>query len=451
MLPNNDGRLVTEEGTDTGVLRTKTRELGDCAATDALRVADGNRLFWSDPDGTQIAAIGSAATITATGADRFQSVRATAEDLFRTQDRSDMDRQVRPRLFGGFAFHPDPTMEGCWTGFPAARFVLPRLQLTVTDQQATLTANAYGPHVTSADVTEMLTDASRRFERLASTEPGTRPAVKTTSRGATPESWRRQVRTALDRIKSGHLRKVVLAQSLEVTLDRPVDPIDTVARLTDAYPDCYRFLIQPEANGAFVGATPERLIGKRGRTVETEALAGSIGRGETPVEDEALATELTDSRKDQHEHAVVVEAIRDQLTPYTASISVGDQRIRKLATVQHLETPIRGLLDGDRHVLSLVEALHPTPAVGGLPPSPAQESIREIESFNRGWYAAPIGWFDDRGNGEFTVGLRSGVLDGTRGTLFAGAGIVDDSDPDQEWDEIQLKYRPMLDTLAPAE
>ncbi|MFB6299233.1 MAG: isochorismate synthase MenF [Halobacteriales archaeon] len=436
---------------DDGMLRSRTCEIPDVAAIDALRLADRDRIFWSDTDGTQIAAIGSAVTITATDTDRFQTVRETAEELFSTHIRSESGPQTRPRLFGGFAFHPDPMTEGCWRGYPAARFVLPRLQLTVTEHRTTLTANVYGPDVTTEEVQDALSDTAGRLQDVPSPSPGMRPTIETTTRQTTPSGWRDQVKTALERIQSGHLRKIVLAQSLEVTLDRPVNPLDTLARLNQAYPDCFRFLIHPSTGGAFVGATPERLVTNRGRTVETEALAGSIGRGETPVEDETLAAELTDSRKDQHEHAVVVEAIRDQLAPYTTSITVGDQRIRKLATVQHLETPIRGQLTGDHHVLSLVEALHPTPAVGGLPPTPAQTTIREIESFNRGWYAAPIGWFDERGNGEFAVGIRSGVLDETTGTLFAGAGIVEDSDPDQEWNEVQLKYRPMLDTLAPAE
>jgi menaquinone-specific isochorismate synthase len=199
--------------------------------------------------------------------------------------------------------------------------------------------------------------------------------------------------------------------------------------------------------GSFLGATPERLVTVRGRTVETGALAGTTGRGDTPEEDEWLARELLGDEKNAHEHELVAGAIRDQLRPFAASVATGERRVRRLATVQHLETPITAELGTDEHVLSLVEALHPTPAVGGLPPDVALRTIRDTERFDRGWYAAPVGWFDAAGYGSFAVALRSAVAREDTATLFAGVGIVGDSDPDREWDEVDLKYRPMLDEL----
>jgi menaquinone-specific isochorismate synthase len=160
-----------------------------------------------------------------------------------------------------------------------------------------------------------------------------------------------------------------------------------------------------------------------------------------------LAQELLDSEKNAHEHQLVADAIREQLAPLASSVRTGERSVRRLATVQHLFTPITATLSSDQHVLSLVEALHPTPAVGGLPPERALETIRDTEPFDRGWYAAPVGWFDAAGNGSFAVALRSAVVRETTATLFAGVGIVADSDPDREWDEVQLKYRPILDEL----
>ncbi|MFB6255143.1 MAG: isochorismate synthase MenF, partial [Haloplanus sp.] len=217
------------------------------------------------------------------------------------------------------------------------------------------------------------------------------------------------------------------------------------------YPDCYRFLIEPTADGAerpsFFGATPERLVSRRGRTVTTGALAGTTGRGDTPAEDDWLADELLRDEKNVHEHELVAETIREQLAPFASSISAGQRRVRRLETVQHLFTPITATLDRDTHVLDLVEALHPTPAVGGLPPERALATIRETEPFDRGWYAAPVGWFDAAGNGTFAVAIRSALAREAETTLFAGVGVVADSDPEREWDEVQLKYRPILDEL----
>ena len=239
----------------------------------------------------------------------------------------------------------------------------------------------------------------------------------------------------------------MLAQSLAVGLAGELDVVDTLDRLSDTYPGCFRFLVEPGRGGTFFGATPERLVSLEGRTVQTEALAGSTGRGDTPAEDQWLASELQDSEKDVHEHELVTDAVRDQLTPLAASIRTGTRTVRRLATVQHLRTPIQATLNRDEHVLSLVEALHPTPAVGGLPPDAALRTIRETEAFNRGWYAAPVGWFDAAGDGAFGVAIRSALAREDAATLFAGAGIVGDSDPDSEWDELQLKYRPVMDEL----
>jgi len=222
---------------------------------------------------------------------------------------------------------------------------------------------------------------------------------------------------------------------------------DVLARLGESYPDCFRFCLEPTPDAAFFGATPERLVTLRGQTVEADGLAGSIGRGETPEEDAELKASIENSEKMAHEHGLVVETIREQLAPLSAEVRIEDRRVRKLANIQHLWTPIEADLRSADHVLSIVEALHPTPAVGGLPPEEALRTIRETETFDRGWYAAPVGWFDAEGDGTFAVGIRSAVTSGKSATLFAGNGIVADSDPDEEYEEVQLKYLPILDEL----
>lgn len=418
-----------------------------------LETAEAPRLYWAAPGEATVVGGGAAATVTATGADRFGTVRTAADDLFATGDVHAGTLAARPRLFGGFAFHDDHAGAPPWIGFPAARFVLPAMQVTYTDDAAWLTVNAAGPDADREAVEHRLAEAREGLADLPDPGPvGPPPGVgdreRTTSRGA----WRDSVTAATARIHAGELRKVVLAQALRTDLASPVSVPDVLARLGDTYPDCYRFLVEPDDSGdereaGFLGATPERLVGLRGRTVETGALAGTTGRGDTPEEDEWLARELMDDEKNRHEHELVAGAIREQLDPFAASVATGERRVRRLATVQHLETPITAELERDEHVLTLVKALHPTPAVGGLPPDVALETIRETERFDRGWYAAPVGWFDAAGYGSFAVALRSAVVDDDTATLFAGVGIVGDSDPDREWDEVDLKYRPMLDEL----
>jgi len=441
-----------------------------------LKGFDAPRTVWDSPGEATVIAGGAAATLTAEGPDRFDHIREAAESLFASGDVHAGTEAACPRLFGGFTFHTDqpsetdraavdidggepapdedaPESTGPWAEFPDARFVFPRVQVTITDRGPWLTVNAVGPDASVAAVEDRIEAERERLCSLPAADPETpQPGLIDRRRTTTPESWHGGVTTATDRIEAGDLQKVVLAQALEVDLAADLEVGDILSRLGEKYPSCTRFLVEPEGPEppAFFGATPERLVSLRGRTVETDALAGTTGRGETPAEDEWLAEELLADAKNVHEHELVAETIREQLAPFAASVSTGDRRIKRLATVQHIHTPITAELAADTHVLSLVEALHPTPAVGGLPPEAALETIRETEPFDRGWYAAPIGWVDAAGNGTFAVGLRSAVETRRRATLFAGVGIVGDSDPDREWDEVELKFRPILDELEAA-
>ncbi|MFB6205447.1 MAG: isochorismate synthase MenF [Haloglomus sp.] len=446
------------------------------------------RTVWAAPGEATVVGSGAAATLTAAGENRFATIREAADGLFATGDVHAGTLAARPRLFGGFAFHEEHGgSEPPWADYPSAGFLLPRVQVTYTGtdpatgdpdagSEAWLTVSAVGPEASPEAVAERLEAARAELASLPAPDPLVEPpGVADRRRTTDRDAWHESVTAAVDRIEAGDLRKVVLAQALEADLERSLALPDTLTRLAERYPDCYRFLLEPiraddadagvdeavlkhpedgtpaDAAGrpGFFGATPERLVDLTGRTVETGALAGTTGRGETPAEDEWLARELLDDDKNVHEHELVADAIRDQLAPYAASVSAGERRIRRLATVQHIETPITAELAEDYHVLDLVEALHPTPAVGGLPPDRALRTIRDTEPFDRGWYAAPVGWFDAAGYGSFAVAIRSAVssADGERVTMFAGVGLVADSDPDREWDEVQLKYRPILDEL----
>jgi menaquinone-specific isochorismate synthase len=429
-----------------GALVSHTRTIPDVALRSVLDVFDPPTVCWRAPDEPSLVGCGAAATLTATGPDRVASIRSQADDLFGAFEES-TPRAARPRLFGGFAFHGDHDPEHPWTGFPGAYFVLPEVQVVRDGDETRLTVT-----LTDAEEGAASERADEYAERLADLPdpgpPATPPGFEHRSREPSREEWRAQVEAAIDRIEEGSLRKVVLAQSTELSLTGPLSASDALARLEGPYPDCTRYAISPTADATLFGATPERLVSLSGRSVETRALAGSTGRGDTEQEDEWLARELRESQKDRHEHALVVEAIREQLSAVASSVTTAQRRIRTLTTVQHLETPISAELSDVEHVLSLVEALHPTPAVGGLPPAEALETIRSTETFDRGWYAAPVGWFDAAGDGTFEVAIRSAIANGSTATLFAGAGIVADSEPDREWDEVQLKYGPMLEALS---
>lgn len=424
-------------------LVARSREVPDVSFRAFLAGRGAPRVHWAAPDGLEVVGAGEAARLTGDGAERFEAIRDAAETTF--EGASTPEDAARPRFFGGGAFHDDHEPSPPWEGFPPATFVLPRIQLVRTDEATHLTvARCDGDE---AALERDLDAAAEAVENLPAMRPvGEPPGVVASRRTTTEAQWAAGIEAAIDRIEQGGLRKVVLAVALAVTLEEEVVVSDTLERLRRSYPDCFRFLVQPSDEAGFFGVPPERLVRLEGNHAETEALAGTVARGETPEEDAALADSLLDSEKLQHEQALVAEAIEEHLAPL-GDVTVAEQGVRKLATVQHLHTPIEADLDGDAHVLDLVDALHPTPAVGGLPPETAERVIRETETFERGWYAAPVGWFDAGGDGEFAVGIRSAVAGGRRATLFAGNGIVADSDPAAEWEEVGLKLEPILAAL----
>jgi menaquinone-specific isochorismate synthase len=262
------------------------------------------------------------------------------------------------------------------------------------------------------------------------------------------EAWTQGIRTAQAHMDAGDLTKVVLARVAEIRFDGRVNIDAALDKLAAAYPETYRFLFEARPGHAFFGATPELLAKVDGQRVTTMGLAGSIRRGETPDDDARLAADLLASAKDRHEHQIVVDRMRQRLEPVSEALEIGETGIMRLSNIQHLHTPISGTLRRGEGVLPVVAALHPTPALGGEPRETALRLIDELEPVPRGWYAAPVGWIDRQMDGEFGVAIRSAVVQDQRAWLYAGAGIVRESDPQKEWDETQLKFAPMLHALG---
>jgi salicylate biosynthesis isochorismate synthase len=231
-----------------------------------------------------------------------------------------------------------------------------------------------------------------------------------------------------------------------VDADRDIDVRGALARVRAAYPECSSFAFQ-RGSAIFLGASPERLVSRRGSAVLADALAGSSAR--SPGDDERAMAALLASDKDRREHHVVVLAVERALRPFATMMRAPDEpRVRSLRNVHHLWTPIEATLARPVHVLDLVRALHPTPAVCGTPKSAALAWIATHEPAPRGWYAGAVGWFDAEGDGAFSVAIRSGLLDRREAWLYAGAGIVEGSDPDAEYAETRVKHAPLLYALG---
>ena len=232
--------------------------------------------------------------------------------------------------------------------------------------------------------------------------------------------WEQAVSAAVSRITSGELRKVVLARDLHAGASGDIDVRVLLARLAARSPDCYTF-----ACAGLVGATPELLIRREGRKISSLVLAGTMGRGGSKADDEALSTALLGSAKNAEEHRYSVESVREMLAPLCAELEVDAAPfLLRMADYQHLATSVSGVLTRDASALALAASLHPTAAICGTPTDVALDLIRELEGMDRGRYSGPVGWVDARGNGEWGIALRCGEIDGRRARLFAGCGIV---------------------------
>ncbi|MFC6884423.1 isochorismate synthase [Actinomadura yumaensis] len=322
-----------------------------------------------------------------------------------------------PVAFGGFGFDPKS---------PDSVLIVPRRILGRRDGQAWLTT------VGEPDEPLSIVRDPRAPERLSWSD------------GAlTAPGWQNAVGAAVERIRGGRLGKVVLARDLYAHAAEPIDARVLLRRLADRYPGCYTF-----AHAGLVGATPELLIRRTGGRIGSLVLAGTTARGTDDADDRDRAARLFASAKDRQEHAYAAEMVRDALAPLCAELEVpAEPELLRLANLMHLASPVRGRLLEERSVLDVVAALHPTPAVGGTPTDVAMDLIRELEGMDRGRYAGPVGWIDARGDGEWGIALRCAELDGTRARLFAGCGIVADSDPAAELVEAQTKFRAMRHAL----
>ena len=413
--------------------------------------AGGERFYWASQAGAlAFAGMGAAVELTAWGDDRYRKIAADARELFADACLEGAAEPLSgPRLFGGFAFRSDFTPDNTWSIYAPAYFVLPHYQLTRSGGQMWLTINAQilpdeSPQRLIPELKAAL--RAKAAQLRGATAPSTRQAkLRGINYPMSYTRWQRMIESATDRISAGELNKVVLARAAELRFAEPVQLLPVLQRLAARYAECYRFLFEPRPRFAFYGASPELLAAVQGAQFSTMALAGSIGRGADDAQDRRLSQALHNSPKDRHEHQIVVDKMRDRLTPLAESLAIAPRELLKLSNIQHLQTPLAGELKNANGVLPLVEALHPTPALGGDPRPDALRLIRQLEPIPRGWYGAPVGWIDSRLEGEFAVAIRSAVAQEARVWVYAGAGIVADSQPQPEWQETELKFQPMLD------
>ncbi len=413
----------------------------------------GEPHFYAErPDiGSAIAGAETAVAFETDGRGRFAAVQRWIDDtLEHTIAVGDVNAPFGgPQFFTSFAFNDDVE---AGEPFPAARVFVPRWQVARAGSITTAVANlAVAPDADLAALTERVWRAHAKFVNFeygekapAETHGAVLPVFRSTEAG----DYRAAVAQAVVRIGAGEFEKIVLARAQDLTADQPLHPLRVLNGLRQRFPECYAFSMANGRGQSFIGASPERLVRVSKGVLETEALAGSIRRGAGASEDAALATTLLRSEKDRREHELVVAAISGRLAQLGLQPEFEAQpRLRRLANVQHLHTPVRAALPENVRLLAALAALHPTPAVGGAPLAAAVAGIRGLEGFPRGLYAGALGWVNARGGGEFFVGLRSALVDGATARVYAGAGIVAGSMPEKEFAETELKFKAMLEAL----
>ena len=420
---------------------------------------------WSDADDRRsFVALGVIEDRETAGAVRFAQVGLWSSELReRVLDVAlveDGPEANLPLTVGGFAFAPrEADGSRVWSGWPDGLHWMPRW---IVEERGGSVSVGVAVEVQPDATLEML-EASLRKEVTTCTERTlhwrsqrqvrvVRDPADITKRPneAGRKSFIDSVNQAKDAIVAQDFRKVVMARDIEVAarLGHAFDVGETLAALTRKFADCQIFCIGREDGSVFLGATPEILVRRNADLVETVSLAGTAPRGESEESDAAYARELLGSAKDRHEQEIVTETILETLADWASDIDVPDEpRLRALSNVQHLETRIRAQLERERPVQELVAGLHPTPAVGGMPNRDALDWLGRSEGLDRGWYAGPVGFSDLSGNGVYVVAIRSALLRHDRAWAFAGAGIVEASVAEREWDETDVKLKAVLEQL----
>lgn len=403
------------------------------------------RLCWSDRDNQlSMAGVGAAESFGSASGDSFRA-------LFKSMSERLKDSARSARYFGGMSFgfkENGISNDDGWRSFDRCRFILPRFEMIAAESVSTFVCNIIPKlDLNKRDSIFKLLDTINF--NFASSVPGPIANVRCED-NPDRERWMQMISRALGNMEAEALEKVVLARQTVLEFSEPPDPADIIALLQSRAIGCSTFLFQfcSDKNcHAFLGATPELLYRREKNRIFTEAVAGTRPRGKNPQQDSSLEEELLNCDKDIREHHYVVRSVTESLKQLCSSFGNGGQtELMKLARLQHLMKRYEGTLQAGTTDADIISCLHPTPAVGGFPTEDAIAKISELEPFDRGWYAGPVGWLSSD-SAEFAVAIRSGLLRDDRLTLYSGAGIIRGSLPAQEWDEVESKISNFIAAL----
>ncbi|WP_142829531.1 isochorismate synthase [Planococcus soli] len=410
----------------------------------------GKRMYWQNREKTfTLVGIGHAHVLSTNKlAGRFGKIKEDWKSLCRQIVNE--ESSVQPVLFGGFSFDPLNNKPSEWRRFQQAYFAVPTFQLILKGDQAFVSIHFITNQQESfAEFDAMRKERDKLIHAAQVSEVDKYDKPQATGRTELrKEEYLGSIQQVTDIIKAEGVEKVVIARTLKLEYEQKLSPTAALYQVSNEQPESFLFGLEAEEQ-FFFGATPERLVKVEDRKALSTCLAGSTPRGKTVEKDTELGEALLKDPKNRAEHQYVVKMISEVFEANCSRTIVPKlPKLMKIRDIQHLYTPVEGELNSGSTLFDLVEVLHPTPALGGEPKLKALELIRDYEAMNRGYYAAPIGWIDAKGDGEFAVAIRSALLDGEKAYLYAGGGIVADSTPQSEYDETWVKFRPMLRALG---
>jgi menaquinone-specific isochorismate synthase len=411
-------------------------------------------LIWGRPDRNHYRiGLGTTLQYKTSGKERFLKLQCYF-DKIRSNWHHDCLTELpyQPGAFCAFAFDEDDTMSGPWKEIANTMITIPELLLEFSEGRYTLTLSCQTSQLQTREklIKHWLTQATILLQSVTTKDNfvESKNTLYRTQGGPTNYDWMISVENAKTAIDDNQLAKVVAARHVHIQGTHAFNETAILKRLAKNYPSCYLLGISLGSK-TLVAATPEQLIAINNGTISCDALGGTGKRGDDTRQDNLFAHRLLQDTKTRHEHQLVVDHLHQRLSDISAHLSIPDNpTVLSLGQMQHLWTPIKAQCRPGISLFELAASLHPTPAVAGTPVEEAKQWIEQNEPFNRGWYSGGVGWIQADGNGELAVLLRAALLSDNNAELYAGAGIVADSDPRAELDETELKLRSIFDMLC---
>lgn len=399
------------------------------------------KLYWADRDTDfEMAGIGSIYKLSAEIDVDYVSLFQRMQNIL-SQNCPDL------RFYGGLRFYECFENDATWQSFGAYRFIIPAIEIHRNTEETFLICNFNNAEKAKQILNNLFQNDAQHIQSSNGKDAFSPEFMKRTDIPH-EEAWAKNISSALHAFKKSSLDKVVLARKSVFDFKTSIDPVELISTLRKNNSKLFYFLFQFEENSAFLGGSPELLYMRKGRLIKSEAIAGTRPYGATPEEAEKYGRDLLNCEKDIREHRYVLDSIQKNLLEICENVDTDDRlSLLQLTQVQHLLCRLQGVLAPDINDAHIIKLMHPTPAVGGIPKAKAIAAIRQLEHFDRGWYAAPVGYIS-RDVAEFVVAIRSGLVKGNTLSLFSGAGIVEGSEAAAEWEEIENKIANFMKAIT---